>query len=394
MNRRPASPLSFWLLIGVAGLFLALALAPAARVEAAEGCDPWPAWEQFKRDFLSDDGRVIDASEADRRTVSEGQSYALFFALVAGDRAAFDRIMHWTENNLADGDLTGHLPAWLWGRANDGSWTVLDSNPASDADLWIAYALLEAGALWGERAYSLRGARLAARVLEDETFPVAGVGRFLLPGTTGFHPSENTWIVNPSYAPLQVLRALATRFPAERRWQQLVDGSAVMLRDSAPRGLAPDWATYRAGHAFDRDATATDDTTGSYNAIRVYLWAGMLDADDPRADGLRRHFVPFADFIAARGAPPEKVDAATGAAAVNDGNAGFSASAVPFLVSLGQRALAAGQAARVARLNADSAPGYYTSVLTLFGIGWYEGRYRFAADGTLRPAWSATCTPR
>lgn len=382
------------LFIAAAGLFLALAVLPVAAVRAAEDCGAWPQWEQFKRDFLSGDGRVIDPSEADRRTVSEGQSYALFFALVANDRAAFDTIMHWTENNLADGDLTAHLPAWLWGHASDGSWTVLDSNPASDADLWIAYALLEAGALWGERAYALRGARLAARVLEDETFPVAGVGRFLMPGTTGFHPSENTWIVNPSYAPLQVLRALATRFSAERRWQQLVDGSAVMLRDSAPRGLAPDWATYRAGRAFDRDAGATDDTTGSYNAIRVYLWAGMLDSGDPHGAELRRHFVPFADLIASRGAPPEKVDAAAGTAAANDGNAGFSAAAVPFLASLGETALASGQAARVQRLNAESAPGYYTSVLSLFGIGWYEGRYRFAADGTLLPAWSAACTPR
>jgi endoglucanase len=369
-------------------------LLPLEHVYAADGCGPWPAWEQFKRTFLSADGRVIDPSQQDQRTVSEGQSYALFFALVANDRAVFDKVMHWTENNLAGGDLTSHLPAWLWGRASDGSWRVLDSNPASDADLWIAYALMEGGVLWGDRTYALRGARLAARVMQDETIPVAGVGRFLLPGPVGFHPGENTWIVNSSYAPLQVLRALATRFPAERRWQHLADGSAIMLRDSAPRGLAPDWATYRAGHAFQRDANATDSTTGSYNAIRVYLWAGMLDPADQQGTGLRRHFVPFADQIAARGAPPEQVDAATGAAGTNDGNAGFSAAAVPFLISLGEHALAVAQAARVGRLNAQDAPGYYTSALSLFGVGWYEGRYRFAADGTLRPAWSATCMPR
>jgi endoglucanase len=67
---------------------------------------------------------------------------------------------------------------------------------------------------------------------------------------------------------------------------------------------------------------------------------------------------------------------------------------VPFLISLGEHALAAAQASRVERLNAQNAPGYYTSALSLFGIGWYEGRYWFAADGTLRPAWRATCTTR
>ena len=33
-------------------------------------------------------------------------------------------------------------------------------------------------------------------------------------------------------------------------------------------------------------------------------------------------------------------------------------------------------------------PRYYEQVLSLFALGWYEGRYRFAADGQLRPAWA------
>ena len=39
-------------------------------------------------------------------------------------------------------------------------------------------------------------------------------------------------------------------------------------------------------------------------------------------------------------------------------------------------------------LDADA---YYGSVLTLFGAGWDQGRYRFAADGTLQPDWSESC---
>ena len=42
-------------------------------------------------------------------TTSEGQSYALFFALAANDREAFDKILLWTENNLADGSLKALL---------------------------------------------------------------------------------------------------------------------------------------------------------------------------------------------------------------------------------------------------------------------------------------------
>ena len=41
-----------------------------------------------------------------------------------------------------------HLPAWQWGRSKAGNWQILDSNNASDADLWIAYSLLAGGKGW------------------------------------------------------------------------------------------------------------------------------------------------------------------------------------------------------------------------------------------------------
>lgn len=351
----------------------------------------WPAWEQFRSKFVSADGRVIDVGSDDERTVSEGQSYGLFFALVANDRASFDRLLHWTENNLAAGDLTLHLPAWLWGRGQDGKWGVLDSNAASDADLWIAYALLEAGRVWNERSYTVRGASLAKRVLDSETAHVPGLGFTLLPGPVGFHPQPDLWRVNPSYAPVQVLRGLAAALPSDRRWQALVDSSARVLADTAPQGFSPDWSLYRTGKGFQPDTETHAES--AYNAIRVYLWAGMLNGNDPIRGALLGRFAPFARYIEAHGAPPERIDTTDAKPGPNDGNAGFSAAAIPFLIARGETALADQQAARVDQLDAQTAPGYYTSVLTLFGLGWRDGRYRFAADGSLDLPWSSICRP-
>ncbi|HHT9042487.1 TPA: cellulose synthase complex periplasmic endoglucanase BcsZ, partial [Burkholderia cenocepacia] len=358
------------------------------------GCSAaWPRWDAFKRDFISADGRVIDVGSADSRTVSEGQAYGLFFALVANDRRMFDTILAWTENNLAQGDLSAHLPAWLWGRAPDGAWRVLDANPASDADLWIAYALVEAGRLWRERSYTARGALLAKRVLDAETATVPGLGLTLLPGPTGFKLADGQWRVNPSYSPPQVIRALGARLPDDRRWAALASSTGRVLLDTAPKGFSPDWALYRAGKGFGPDPDT--HAQSAYNAIRVYLWAGMLDRADPLAAPLLAKFAPFADAIAAHGAPPERVDTTTGVAGPNDGNGGFSAAAVPFLDARGQHALADAQAARVDTLARQSAPGYYTSVLTLFGLGWRDGRYRFGADGTLDTRWGdRSCAAR
>lgn len=107
-------------------MVMAALMLAAAQVSAA--CN-WPAWERFKQDYISDGGRVIDPSDARQITTSEGQSYALFFALAANDRDAFKTVLSWTQNNLAEGDLSARLPAWLWGRKNETEWTVLDPTP-------------------------------------------------------------------------------------------------------------------------------------------------------------------------------------------------------------------------------------------------------------------------
>ncbi|MFP4905648.1 glycosyl hydrolase family 8, partial [Paraburkholderia sp. BR14261] len=111
----PLAPLATLALLMPAAT--AHAAAPAASASAAKSASPaacaWPAWNAFRSTLLSADGRVIDASTPRQVTVSEGQSYALFFALVANDRASFDKVLTWTENNLAQGDLATHLPAWI-----------------------------------------------------------------------------------------------------------------------------------------------------------------------------------------------------------------------------------------------------------------------------------------
>src|ERR671922_157943 len=124
-------------------------------------------------------------SAADR-TTSEGEAYALFFALVAGDHPLFDRLLKWTQENLAQGDLKQHLPGWNWGKRRDGNWGVIDENSASDADLWMAYALLEAGRLWSESRYAELARNILSNVVAREISDLAGLGPMLLPGPAGF----------------------------------------------------------------------------------------------------------------------------------------------------------------------------------------------------------------
>lgn len=158
----------------------------ASATQATTSCySSWPVWEGVQQTMISEEGRVIDASDPRHITTSEGQSYALFFALVNNDKQLFRRLVQWTENNLAQGDLTTHLPAWLWGRTGSSTWGVLDSNTASDSNLWIAYSLLEAGRLWNVRRYTVLGHLMLQRMATEELVSLPGFGYALLPGKIG-----------------------------------------------------------------------------------------------------------------------------------------------------------------------------------------------------------------
>ena len=190
-------------------VMLAALMLAAVQVRAA--CS-WPAWDSFKQHYISDGGRVVDPSDARKITTSEGQSYALFFALAANDRDAFATLLQWTQNNLAQGDLSAHLPAWLWGKKDDNDWAVLDSNSAADGDIWMAWSLLEAGRLWKMPEYTRIGSALLSRIAREEVTTVPGLGSMLLPGKVGFADSP-TWRFNPSYFPPQLAQYF-TRFGA------------------------------------------------------------------------------------------------------------------------------------------------------------------------------------
>lgn len=359
------------------GCLMAL-LMTSSGVQAAE-CG-WPAWEQFKKDYLSDQGRVIDPSDERKITTSEGQSYGLFFSLVAEDKAAFEQILAWTENNLAKGSLKNQLPAWLWGQSKDHKWEVLDGNPASDADMWIAWSLLEAGRLWNNAHYTELGEDLLARIAKEEVVNVPGLGTVLLPGKTGF-VHNGTWRLNPSYLPPQVL-ARMVRYKGP--WPKMRAANMKLLTETAPKGFVPDWVTWQKDKGWQMDAKPA--LVGSYDAIRVYLWAGMLSNKDPDKVKLLTQFTPMFDATVSRKAPPEKADVVSGKL-TNDGPVGFSAAMLPALEDspgLYQ------QRQRVAE-NFPQQNAYYNYMLALFGQGWDQQRYRFTVQGELVPNRGQIC---
>ncbi len=347
---------------------------------ASSACE-WPAWQRFKQAYISEQGRVIDPAGGRDVTTSEGQSYGLFFALVADDRDTFARLLQWTQDNLAAGDLTARLPAWLWGQDRQRQWGVLDPNSAADSDLWLAYDLLEAGRLWQNRRYRVLGTLLLQRIAREEVADIPGLGLMLLPGKQGFVGTER-WTLNPSYLPPQLLARVAG---FDGPWQAMRRNNIRLLLDTAPLGLVPDWVVWQPDSGWLPDPRT--GSTGSYDAIRSYLWAGMLAEGDPDRARLTAHLQPMAALTATLGVPPERVDAQSGEAS-GAGPVGFSAALLPLLRDT--------SAAEVQRRRLVAQPvgeqAYYDAVLTLFGQGWDQRRYAFNQAGELVPDWDNSCS--
>jgi endoglucanase len=366
---------------------------------ATGGCrqSPWPLWLSYSSRFIDAQGRVIDP-QGNSRTTSEGQAYAMFFSLVDNDRPMFDRLLGWTQNNLAQGDLGAHLPSWLWGVTRDGSWKTLDPNSASDADVWMAYTCIEAGRLWKDPAYTNLGRSMMGMIARSEVANLPGFGLMLLPGPEGFEHG-NKWTLNPSYEPEFLFERLAEVDPSGP-WGQIAANIPRFLLESASHGWAMDWVDYEPGDGFypatvqmtgSKDAVAPG---GSYDAIRVYLWAGMIDPGD-KARGEILNAVPaMGVYLTGHDAPPDKVND-QGIPSGKDGPPGFSAAVLPYLRAFPNLSKASSEQIVHLAKERDPSTGlygkdfaYYDQNLALFATGFIDGRFSFGQRGELKVEWN------
>lgn len=363
--------------------------------------EDWPLWSEFLKFFVTADGRVIYSFPPKADSVSEGQSYAMFFALIANDPLNFEKIWRWTVRNMFANDLDTRLPAWLWGQAEDGTWKVLDGHSASDSDVWIAYLLLEAGRLWQRPDYTAEGHKVLATIEKYLILDLPNFGKMLSSGRVSFVEPDDLWRLNPSYLPIPLLRRLAELRP-NGPWTEIALNTPRLLKATSPKGFAADWVSYvrpKSGKAyFGIDELGGD--RGSYDAIRVYLWAGMTAKEDPLASEVLKTIPGMQAYIAANRQPPENVLVSTGTVS-GQAPFGFSAAVLPYLKALGATQLFDEQAQRARKMQVASAsdrrmfpvrPPYYDYALSLFGFGWTEGRYQFLKNGQAKFHWEKSCS--
>ncbi len=239
-----------------------------------ETLNPKETSAEFLDQWVNDDGRVVRRDQGGD-TVSEGQAYGLLIAIGADDEESFTRIWQWTEANLVRSD---GLLAWRW---DDGG--IVDSEPASDADLDAARALIVAGERFDRPEFTTAGISLSSTILDEMTAETP-LGRILLPGL--WAQGGPDYFYNPSYAS-PVAFALLGEATGDTRWAELEAGagavSAALLEESP---LPPDWAQVTSTgevNAMPGAGGKGDDVRYSYDAARLPIrFAESCHSEDRR----------------------------------------------------------------------------------------------------------------
>src|SRR5260370_6769687 len=220
--------------VSLAVIMGCIALATGVTSCAAPPSSQQAAASRFLARYARPDGRIVRVDQG-RDTVSEGQAYGMLLAEVAGDYGAFQRIWQWTHHHLQLRDA-------LFSFQTNAAGKVTGQNPASDADLLIAWALLRyAGPPAG--AWHRAGRRVAHAILAHEV--ASGPHGMLVltagPWATGLPPGS-TLTLDPSYWSLPAIQSLA-RLTGSNEGHRLAVSAVSLTRQvsQGARSLPPDW---------------------------------------------------------------------------------------------------------------------------------------------------------
>src|SRR5439155_10154461 len=112
-----------------------------------------------------------------------------------------------------------------------------------------------------------------------------------------------------------------------------------------------DWIEYKAG------GNPLPSPVGSYDAIRVYLWAGILDPSTPGRDSLLKALSGMTRYLQANPVPPEKIKQ-DGTVQSPKSPVGFSAAVLPFVAAVAEKDIENQQLSRV-KSELNSSTGLY-----------------------------------
>lgn len=303
-------------------------------------------WIAYSARFIARTGRVVDTGNRGI-SHSEGQGYGMLLAVAFDDPVRFDEIWQWTRRHLQK--RQDRLFAWKWDPLLRGG-SVSDMNNASDGDLLIAWALIEASERWDNPAFLL-AAELVWQEISDKLIENSRFGPLLLPAVHGFR-REQSIVVNPSYWVFPGLARLA-EVTNDPLCEHLIESGLELLQTArfGEHDLPADWIEITG----DATRLAADfPQEYGFNAVRLPLYLAWYGRN---VDTLIEPFLRYARMFSPIHSMPAVLKLDTSATS-------------EYSISLGVSAIYTGILAQnrgemPAMPNISSSDDYYSSTLLL-----------------------------
>lgn len=230
--------------------------------------DEYTAWKAAHAQNCNNGSWVVKKDAGS--VVSEGIGYGMLLSANRGDRMLFDGLWKYYGDHL---DPKG-LMNWATGVCDPAGNN--NANAATDGDLDVAMALIQANKVWPEGGYLALAGALTDKIIQHETEECSGRA-ILRPGDMfGGCSDMGNAKINPSYFAPGYYRVFAHYFPTQAaRWNALIDGSYELfpLYQARMGGLVPDWSKvdgsdwYGAGYSYDACRTP-------WRVMVDYAWTG------------------------------------------------------------------------------------------------------------------------
>ena len=265
-------------------------------------------YAKWQKTYLVENGPdqlfVNTVSQGNAVSLSEGHGYGMLVTVLAAkknlaDEEQFSKLFAYYQAH----QISENNALMTWRQIDDGGKMIsradhedsTDFNSATDGDLDIAYALLEASHLWPESKndYAAAATKILDSILTYEFNKNSGV---LTVGSWATVDSRYFHLVRPSDVVPHYFEAFLA-FSGDKRWQRIYDNSLELLTklsDQRDSGLIPDFAWYTNGVATAAKANtvATEfDGDYAYNACRI-PWR-LSASDDERSQAILKKMLAF-----------------------------------------------------------------------------------------------------
>ena len=319
-------------------------------------------WKDYKENFISKDGRVIDSFQG-HISHSEGQGYGMLLAYNNDDKEAFYKIWKWTKNNLQKRGAD-KLFCWSWGKRPNGKWQIKDYNNALDGDILIALALLKASILWRDNNLKKEAQKVIKDIRQNLSITFSDK-ILLLPGYYGFcQEGKNTAVtINPSYMIISAFKlfkdADLTNF-----WNQIISSSTIILDCSAftYMKLPSDWVKVTLNNNELRCEISEKGPNFGFDAYRVFLYSAWA-----KKDFFKKGFEFLSLFFEKFGRLPMIINLKKQCISLKDTSAGMYAILGRYAQTFGKKELAANLFKMADHKINFEKNNYYSSTFYLLG---------------------------